>query len=353
MTSDDHRSRPAGHGSPRSARGSGRKHPNHMASSGVVDEDSDAADTVLTRIFGDASSPLGGEIADQRQRYRRLHLRHFPKPSDTRLIAVANQKGGVGKTTTTVNLAAALADAGARVLVIDMDPQGNASTALGAPHKAGTRSIYDVLEGRLTMKQVLVRCPDQQFLDVIPASIDLSGAELELAGFERRQSLLHQRLSSFLSSTSARYDYVFVDCPPSLGLLVVNAMCAVNEVLIPIQAEYYALEGLGQLLHTIELIQRTYRPDLIVSTILVTMFDKRTLLSKQVYDAVKEHYPKIVLKTTIPRAVRVSEAPSFGKSAIAYDPQGAGSIAYGEAALEIATRSEDILNEISARRIED
>lgn len=303
----------------------------------------------INRIFKDASSPLGAQIAQESSRYKAIEQAVFPKPEQTRLIAVANQKGGVGKTTTTVNIAAALALAGARVLVIDMDPQGNASTALGIPHGSGLPSVYDVLEGRLTIEQVKKVCPDFSTLDVVPASIDLSGAELEVADSPNRNNLLRDAVADYLNK-SDHYDYVFIDCPPSLGLLVINAMCAVNEMLIPIQAEYYALEGLGQLIHTIGLVQEHFNPSLLVSTMLVTMFDRRTLLSREVYDEVKQHYPSIVLDTTIPRTVKISEAPSFSQSVISYEPQCMGATAYREAALEIAKRSTQALQAIAIKR---
>ncbi|OZG66143.1 chromosome partitioning protein [Bifidobacterium hapali] len=304
----------------------------------------------ISRIFKDSNSPLGSQIAQESSRYKAIEQAVFPKPERTRLIAVANQKGGVGKTTTTVNISAALALAGARVLVIDMDPQGNASTALGIVHGSGLPSVYDVLEGRLSIEQVKQTCPDFATLDVVPASIDLSGAELEVADSPNRNNLLDTALSTFLEQSEQHYDYVFIDCPPSLGLLVINAMCAVNEMLIPIQAEYYALEGLGQLIHTIGLVQEHFNSTLLVSTMLVTMFDRRTLLSREVYDEVKQHYPSIVLDTTIPRTVKIAEAPSFSKSVIAYDPQGMGATSYREAALEIAKRSAQALEAIAIKR---
>ena len=291
----------------------------------------ESASETLQRIFDGHGSVLGSQMADESSRYDVLKKTDFPKPQRTRRIAVANQKGGVGKTTSTVNTAAALANQGAQVLVIDMDPQGNASTALGVSHASGEPSVYDVIEGRSDLGDVITVCPDFPTLDVVPASIDLSGAELEVADLPNRNT-------------------VFIDCPPSLGLLVINAMCAVTEMLIPIQAEYYALEGLGQLINTIGLVQEHFNPVLLVSTMLVTMFDRRTLLSREVYNEVKGHYPSIVLNTTIPRSVKISEAPSFSQSVIAYDPRGIGAISYGEAALEIAQRSQQVLDTIDARR---
>lgn len=313
----------------------------------------ESATDTIKRIFGGSSSPLGAQIADESSRYRALQKVTFPKPEHTRMIAVANQKGGVGKTTTAVNVSSALAQYGARVLLIDMDPQGNASTALGARHTSGEPSVYDVLEGRMGIAEVKQTCPDCELLDVVPASIDLSGAELEVADMADRNVLLKRAVDEFLNTSEQHYDYVIIDCPPSLGLLVINAMCAVTEMLIPIQAEYYALEGLGQLINTIGLVQEHFNPALLVSTMLVTMFDKRTLLSREVHEEVKKHYPTIVLDTTIPRTVKISEAPSFNQSVIAYDPKGMGAISYCEAALEIARRSPTVLQAIDARRNEN
>ncbi|KFI91743.1 ATPase for chromosome partitioning [Bifidobacterium saguini DSM 23967] len=321
-----------------------------MATKDHQEEVIESASETLHRIFGGDNSGLGSQMADENSRYEALQQAVFTKPKRTRLIAVANQKGGVGKTTSTVNLAAAMAQFGAQVLVIDMDPQGNASTALGVPHASGDPSTYDVLEGRSSIEDVISVCPDFPTLDVVPASIDLSGAELEVADLPNRNILLKEALEQYLRQSDKHYDYVFIDCPPSLGLLVINAMCAVTEMLIPIQAEYYALEGLGQLINTIGLVQDHFNPVLLVSTMLVTMFDRRTLLSREVYNEVKGHYPNIVLDTTIPRSVKISEAPSFSQSVISYDPRGLGAIAYGEAALEIAGRSQNVLDALDSRR---
>ncbi|PWG60357.1 ParA family protein [Bifidobacterium catulorum] len=309
----------------------------------------ESASEVLNRIFG-SSSGLGAQIVELTERRQHLEEETYPKPSTMRVIAVANQKGGVGKTTTVVNISAALAEAGAHVLVIDMDPQGNASTAFNVEHSSGSPSVYDVLEGRMTIGEVRRTCEDFPNLDVIPSTIDLSGAELEIAGIEDRTMLLRDSIADYLHETGEHYDYVFIDCAPSLGLIVLNALCAAHEVMIPIQAEYYALEGLGQLMKTIGLVQQTLNKHLIISTMLVTMFDRRTILSQDVYDEVKKHYPDIVLDTTIPRSVKIAEAPSFGKTAIAYDSNGAGAISYREAALEIAKRSEHVLKTISAQK---
>ena len=307
-----------------------------MATKDHQSEPIESASETLQRIFDGHGSVLGSQMADESSRYDVLKKTDFPKPQRTRRIAVANQKGGVGKTTSTVNTAAALANKGAQVLVIDMDPQGNASTALGVSHASGEPSVYDVIEGRSDLGDVITVCPDFPTLDVVPASIDLSGAELEVADLPNRNTLLKEALDLYLRQSDKHYDYVFIDCPPSLGLLVINAMCA--------------LEGLGQLINTIGLVQEHFNPVLLVSTMLVTMFDRRTLLSREVYNEVKGHYPSIVLNTTIPRSVKISEAPSFSQSVIAYDPRGIGAISYGEAALEIAQRSQQVLDTIDARR---
>lgn len=320
---------------------------NHL-SSYSDDDHIENADEVLQRIFGidGNGSSMGSDMVNLSERARKLDSLEFKKPAETRLIAVANQKGGVGKTTTAVNVASALAEHGLSVLLIDMDPQGNASTAMGVDHSEGVRSVYDVLEGRLSLNEVKSSSEHFSNLDVVPASIDLSGAEMELATLHERNNLLNSAIQALLADAPTQYDYVIVDCAPSLGLLVLNALCAVKEVLIPIQAEYYALEGLGQLLHTIGLVQRSFNPKLIVSTMLITMYDKRTLLSKEVFDEIQRHYEGIVLNTTIPRSVKISEAPSFGQSIITYDPRGAGSVAYGEAAYELNSRSEQVIQKL-------
>jgi chromosome partitioning protein len=263
-------------------------------------------------------------------------------PARTRVLTVANQKGGVGKTTTAVNLAAALSRHGQRVLVLDLDPQGNASTALGLEHHAGVASIYDVLiEGR-SLVDVVRPSPDLPGLVAVPATIDLAGAEIELVSLVARESRLDRALSRYLAEQDAagdRLDYVLIDCPPSLGLLTVNAFVAAREVCIPIQCEYYALEGLGQLLRSVELIQAHLNPDLHVSTIVLTMHDARTRLAAQVADEVRRHFGPLVLRTVVPRSVRLSEAPSYGQTVLTYDPGSTGSLSYVEAAREMAERT--------------
>jgi chromosome partitioning protein len=257
----------------------------------------------------------------------------FPKPARRRVITIANQKGGVGKTTTTVNLAAALALHGAKVLVIDLDPQGNCSTGLGVEHRSGTPNVYDVL-----IAEVVQPADGVPNLWCVPATIDLAGAEIELVSVVARESRLKNAIEAHGEGPGADIDYVLVDCPPSLGLLTVNAMVATSEVLIPIQCEYYALEGLGQLLKNVELVKQHLNRGLHVSTILLTMYDARTRLADQVAQEVRSHFGDTVLTSMIPRSVRVSEAPGYGQSVVTYDPGSRGSLAYVEAAREIAER---------------
>jgi len=284
----------------------------------------------------DDTTPLAREVADIARRRVALAEQKLPLPKTTRIFSVTNQKGGVGKTTTTVNLAAALAQTGAQVLVIDLDPQGNASTALGVEHRSETRSVYDVIINDAPMEQVVQKSPEFEGLWCVPATIHLAGAEIELVSLVAREQRLRGALETYL--TSQTFHYVFIDCPPSLGLLTINAFVAAKEVLIPIQCEYYALEGLSQLLSNIKLIERHLNPKLELSTILLTMYDGRTNLANQVVDEVREHFPRQVLDTLIPRSVRISEAPSYGQSVISYDNNSPGSLSYREAAAEIAVR---------------
>ena len=283
-------------------------------------------------------TPLADQLADETRRRLALEEAVLPLPPSTRVLTISNQKGGVGKTTTAVNLAAALARSGAHVLVIDLDPQGNASTALGVDHRSEQQSVYDVLVSDLPLADVVRSSTEHERLDCVPATIHLAGAEIELVSLVAREQRLRRALDRHLADMERPYDYVLIDCPPSLGLLTINAFVAAREVLIPIQCEYYALEGLSQLLSNIELIEKHLNPELRLSTILLTMYDSRTNLAQQVAQEVREHFPTQTLDTIIPRSVRVSEAPSYGQSVISYDYTSSGSLSYREAAAEIAWR---------------
>ena len=282
-------------------------------------------------------TPLSDQITRNFQDRVFLETAEFGVPASTRVIAVANQKGGVGKTTSVVNLAASFALAGLKVVVIDADAQGNASSALGVAHAPGTPSTYEVITGQLTVGEVLQACPDMDNLWVCPATIDLSGAEIELVDLERREFRLADAVEYFVQAYQ-QIDLILIDCPPSLGLVTLNVMVAADEVLIPIQTEYYALEGLSQLWSTIDRISADLNQKLHVSTMLLTMADKRTRLSEEFENEVRSHFPEQTLQTVIPRSVRVSEAPSYGQSVITYDPNGAGSLAYRKAAYELSHR---------------
>ncbi|HVE98054.1 MAG TPA: ParA family protein [Mycobacteriales bacterium] len=257
----------------------------------------------------------------------------FPRPAHCRVVAVANQKGGVGKTTSAVNVATALALHGARVLCVDLDPQGNASTALGVEHREGTPSVYEVLIGAKTPAEVLVPAGTSG-LFCIPATIDLAGAEIELVALVARET----RLSRALAELEAEFDYIVIDCPPSLGLLTVNALVAAREMFIPIQCEYYALEGLTQLMRNVDMIRSHLNAGLAISAILLTMYDGRTKLADQVAAEVRAHFGPLVLDAVIPRTVRISEAPGFGQSVMTYDASSRGARAYEAAASEFAVR---------------
>ncbi|MBF6213675.1 ParA family protein [Nocardia puris] len=262
----------------------------------------------------------------------------MPKPREQRIITIANQKGGVGKTTTTVNLAAALAHQGMKVLVIDLDPQGNASTALGIDHHSGIPSSYELLIGEVSVKEAIQQSPHNERLLCIPATIDLAGAEIELVSMVAREGRLKGAIQE---ANIAGYDidYVMIDCPPSLGLLTVNALVAAKEVLIPIQCEYYALEGVGQLLRNIGLVQAHLNPELHVSTVILTMYDGRTKLADQVAEEVRGHFGDVVLRSVIPRSVKVSEAPGYGMTVLDYDPGSRGAMSYLDAGREMAQRA--------------
>jgi chromosome partitioning protein len=261
--------------------------------------------------------------------------KEWPKPPRCRIITIANQKGGVGKTTSAVNLAAALSMHGSRVLVVDLDPQGNASTALGVEHHAEVPSVYNVILEGGPFDDIVVPAEGLANLYCAPATLHLAGAEVDLVPMVARESRLRRALEAY---DTDRFDYILIDCPPSLGLLTVNALTGADELLIPIQTEYYALEGLSQLLHTVDLVKQHLNPGLTVSTILLTMYDARTRLAAQVSEEVRGHFDELVLNTVIPRSVRVSEAPSYGESVLTYDPGSSGSLAYIEAAREMAYR---------------
>ncbi len=301
----------------------------------------------LADPYGDEPTPLARAAEHMLLARQSARLRPaLARPEATRVLVVANQKGGVGKTTSTVNVAAALAQFGQRVLVIDLDPQGNASTALAVEHHRGTPSSYDLLVEGAQLAHVVSSCPDIEHLDVVPATIDLAGAEIELVSVVAREQRLHKALKtdSRISSEPVeragedRYDYVFIDCPPSLGLLTINAFVAGQELLIPIQAEYYALEGLGQLLATVDMVRAHLNPELAISAILITMYDARTRLAAGVADEVRAHFGEQVLKTFIPRSVRVSEAPSYSQTVMTYDPGSPGAMSYLDAARELAEK---------------
>ena len=315
-----------------------------------------AAELASARIGGAVDTPIGQQAATavMAEATRRTGL---PAPYRMRTLVVANQKGGVGKTTSAVNLAAALASCGLRVLVVDLDPQGNATTAFDIDRwNSELLSVYDVLVEGAAMDEVVRKVERFDTLWCVPASIHLAGAELELAEADAREKfgapldgqprgnvrrLLRTALREHVGRSEhgeRRYDYVFIDCPPSLGLLTVNALVGGDEVLIPIQCEYYALEGLLQLQQAIDMVQAHLNPALWVSTILLTMYDGRTRLSADVVEDVREHFGDVTLRTMIPRSVRISEAPSQGQTVMTWDPGSSGAMSYLEAAREIAIR---------------
>ncbi|GAB1819848.1 ParA family protein [Herbidospora sp. RD11066] len=297
--------------------------------------DSPLVREALSSVVSRETAAPGKPAADGPVGYSSGRDGDWPRPPKTRVICVCNQKGGVGKTTSAVNLAAALSMHGQRVLVVDLDPQGNASTALATEHRAGTPSIYQVLVEDLPMESIVTQVPDMPGLFCAPATLDLAGAEIELVPMVGRETRLRR---AFAAYESAQMDYILIDCPPSLGLLTVNALTAAQEVLIPIQCEYYALEGLTQLLQNVELVRVHLNQPLNVSTILLTMYDGRTRLASQVAEEVRSHFGATVVDAVIPRSVRVSEAPSYGQSVMTYDPGSSGAMAYMDAAREIAYR---------------
>ncbi len=322
-----------------------------LATPDVPRETSQGSDTPSALSAPVAPPPPDPEVVARERMTRLLGLADadpLPRPTRPRLVAVANQKGGVGKTTTAVNLAAGLALQGQRVLVIDMDPQGNASTALDLPHETG---VYDVLVSGAPLADAVHEVGGLPDLWGVPASVDLAGAEIELVSHVAREVRLRRALEVYLAQheeAHGRLDYVIIDCPPSLGLLTLNALAAAHEVLIPLQTEYYALEGLTHLLGTVSLIQEHLNPELRITGILLTMYDGRTKLAPQVADEVRTHFPERVLATAIPRTVRVSEAPSYGQTVLQYDPASPGAKAYLAAAREFAGAVVDLTDAATA-----
>jgi len=252
----------------------------------------------------------------------------------SKIISVANQKGGVGKTTTAINLAACLALSGQKVLIIDIDPQGNASSGLGVNLRENQKGIYELLAGDASLDQVIYPT-EIDTLKIIPSNVDLAGAEIELVGRDHREKIL----SMALNGVNAEYEFIVIDCPPSLGLLTLNALTVSQSVLIPMQCEYYALQGLNQLLKTLKRVQKSINPDLKVEGILLTMYDNRTLLTSQVENHVKKYFSEFLMKTIIPRNIRLSEAPSHGKPIVLYANRSKGSDSYVELAQEVIQRT--------------
>lgn len=292
-------------------------------------------------MFDEFDSPLGRQLAALRQRRKKLQTETMPAPTETRILAVSNQKGGVGKTTTTVNLAAAFALNGMRVLVVDIDPQGNASSALGIDTHANISGTYEAMLHDVPMAEVVAQSTSIENLYCCPATLALASAEIELFPLEDGQTRLQRSLYQYLNDSPAEgraYDYVLIDCPPSLGMLTMNAFSAAKEILVPMQTEYYALEGLEQLVRSIMSFSSRLSNPPRLSTILLTMFDKRLNLAREVVEDVRAHFPRETLETTIPRSVRISEAPSYQQTIMTYEPDGVGAVAYREAALEIARR---------------
>ena len=283
----------------------------------------------------DSDTPIGA-AAERAMQVLHTAAGQLPRPKRHRIFTVANQKGGVGKTTTAVNLAAALAVQGLKTLVVDLDPQGNASTALGISDRhSGTPSSYEVLLGEIPLHAAIRQSPHSKLLFCVPATIDLAGAEIELVSMVARENRLRTALAEL---DTMDFDFVFIDCPPSLGLLTLNALVAAPEVLIPIQCEYYALEGVSQLMKNIEMVKAHLNPQLNVTTVILTMHDGRTKLADQVATEVRRFFGDKVLRTVIPRSVKVSEAPGYSMTIIDYDPGSRGAMSYLDASRELALR---------------
>jgi chromosome partitioning protein len=274
-----------------------------------------------------------GKLTEPGKDWKLLEVRRV-HPGEARIVCVANQKGGVAKTTTSVNLAAALALRGHRTLIIDVDPQSNATTGVGIDHRTVAGSSYDLMTGDATLSDVVLPTGIPE-LFCVPASLDLAGAEVELVGFLARE---HKLAEALARSDGNGYDLIFLDCPPSLGLITINALVAAQDLIVPVQCEYYALEGLGQLLNTAERVRRSLNPELRIAGVLLTMYDARTKLSSQVSDEVRAHFGDLVFKTVVPRSVRLSEAPSFGEPVVTLDPSSRGSISYKLLAAELTAR---------------
>jgi chromosome partitioning protein len=297
-----------------------------------------SATTHVSRETSEFDTPIGA-AAERAMQVLHTAYQPLPRPRQRRLFTIANQKGGVGKTTTAVNLAAALAIQGLKTLVIDLDPQGNASTALGITDRhSGTPSSYEVLLGEMSLQSALRRSPHSDRLFCVPSTIDLAGAEIELVSMVARENRLRTALADLDGPANSDFDYVFIDCPPSLGLLTINALVAAPEVLIPIQCEYYALEGVSQLMNNIAMVKAHLNPGLAVSTVILTMYDGRTKLADQVADEVRRYFGAKVLRTVIPRSVKVSEAPGYSMTIIDYDPGSRGAMSYLDASRELAER---------------
>lgn len=271
-------------------------------------------------------------------------MHDLSRPQGPKIIAIANQKGGVGKTTTTINLAAALAEVGQRVLVIDLDPQGNASTGLGIDQDNREFTTYELLLEDIDLEQVIQKTPTDN-LFIVPATVDLSSADLELLSNEKRSFLLHDALRQTQMDTF-RFDYILIDCPPSLNLLTVNAMIGSHSVLVPLQSEFFALEGLSQLMLTIREVRQSGNKDLRIEGVVLTMYDKRNNLSQQVEQDARDNLGDLVFKTMIPRNVRVSEAPSFAMPVLSYDSQSKGATAYRALARELMNNNKPAIKEV-------